>query len=342
MGCIETKQSLTHLETNNSSKARQQPLDGRHCRILFVGINYTSSSFGPPPPEEEELRGCVDDVWNTLDALQSISPHALQDMMFLVESSGHSGRDNIRNPTRDNILCGLRWLMADDSNNPNHPITNRILQFSGHGVYLPDQNTYAIAPADYQHRGYITCHEIAACLSSSSSSSSPHLFSVIADCCYSGVIFRQIVNMYRQSPIRSASSNGSVVILLASCTDEERSAETTSGVSMSKSGGIFTSALCTILQEGTPSVMSSYEAFFAELRRRTIKHKRKMCTKHSQEPYLVTSSPDVTAKGRGVFQTHPIHRSTYHYAIGPYSQQQPLHQFQLRMTAPTIPIRSTL
>ncbi len=125
-------------------------LTGRK-RALLVGINYRGTSA--------ELRGCHNDVRNVFELLtlkygwDRSCVHALCDD----GARGPSGE-----PTRANILNGMRWLTQDVE-----PGDVLFFAFSGHGAQQPDPHGYeedgmneTILPSDFRVAGQITDDEI--------------------------------------------------------------------------------------------------------------------------------------------------------------------------------------
>ena len=129
-------------------------LTGRR-KALLVGINYRGT--------RAELRGCHNDVASLFDLLTQkygwdrTCVHALTD-------DGRRGPAG--EPTRANIVNGLRWLAQDAQ-----PGDVLFFAFSGHGAQQPDPNGFeedgmneTILPVDFKTAGMITDDEIGSIL----------------------------------------------------------------------------------------------------------------------------------------------------------------------------------
>lgn len=146
-----------HLSKGSSNKTetpREQlgTVQGKR-KALFIGINY----FG----QKGELRGCINDVQNIKDFLESNYP--IDEMMVLTDDQTD---DPSGMPTRANILNGFKWLrngaVAGDS---------LILHYSGHGGSIEDKDgdeedgmDETLCPVDYASAGMIVDDEVHAVL----------------------------------------------------------------------------------------------------------------------------------------------------------------------------------
>ena len=129
-------------------------LTGRR-KALLVGINYRGT--------RAELRGCHNDVASLFDLLTQKYGWDRTCVHALVDDGrrGFAGE-----PTRANIVNGLRWLSQDA-----RPGDVLFFAFSGHGAQQPDPNGFeedgmneTILPVDFQTAGMITDDEIGSIL----------------------------------------------------------------------------------------------------------------------------------------------------------------------------------
>lgn len=81
----------------------------------MIGINY----FG----QDGELRGCINDVKN-VSAFLTEKGYRREDMVILTDDQ----QDPRSHPTKDNILRGMHWLVANAQ--PNDAL---FLHYSGMG-----------------------------------------------------------------------------------------------------------------------------------------------------------------------------------------------------------------
>lgn len=115
-------------------------------KALLVGINdYAPAGAGGP-----DLRGCVNDVRDMASTLCSLKliPCEPSSLKILTDSRA----------TRQNILDGLRWLVAGAKTGDV-----LIFHYSGHGTQVvdtssdePDKKDEAICPQDFRTAGVIT------------------------------------------------------------------------------------------------------------------------------------------------------------------------------------------
>uniref|UniRef100_A0A8H7Y0F8 Peptidase C14 caspase domain-containing protein n=1 Tax=Psilocybe cubensis TaxID=181762 RepID=A0A8H7Y0F8_PSICU len=122
-------------------------------KALCIGINY----FG----QAGELRGCINDVHNIQRFIIDKYGYRREDIVTLTDDS-----DNPTNqPTRDNILRAMQWLVQGAS--PNDSL---FFHYSGHGGQTKDTDgdegdgyDEVIYPVDYEAKGHIVddlMHEI--------------------------------------------------------------------------------------------------------------------------------------------------------------------------------------
>ncbi|KAG9296184.1 hypothetical protein G9A89_014776 [Geosiphon pyriformis] len=122
-------------------------------RALLIGINYAGT--------KSELKGCLNDVKNIKKFIITYYNFREQDMVILTDDQ----RDRKMIPTRENILAGMRWLVAGAQPNDSF-----FLHYSGHGGRAKDNNgdeddgyDETICPLDYEKAGQIvddTMHDI--------------------------------------------------------------------------------------------------------------------------------------------------------------------------------------
>ncbi|KAI8330945.1 caspase domain-containing protein [Choanephora cucurbitarum] len=91
-------------------------------RALLIGINY----FGT----KHELSGCINDVANIKEFIQSLYGFSEEDMVILTDDQD---RNTKFYPTRENILAAMHWLVADAQPNDSF-----FFHFSGHGGRIKD------------------------------------------------------------------------------------------------------------------------------------------------------------------------------------------------------------
>lgn len=92
-------------------------------RALLIGINY----FG----QDGELRGCINDVHNVSKFLVERYGYRREDMIELTDDQS----DPRMQPTKDNILRAMQWLVTDA-----RPNDSLFLHYSGASLHLvPDR-----------------------------------------------------------------------------------------------------------------------------------------------------------------------------------------------------------
>lgn len=119
-------------------------------KALLIGINY----FG----QKGELRGCINDVRNLSEFLESNYGYRPGDMVKLTDDSPNP----MEQPTKANILRAMDWLVRDAQ--PNDSL---FLHFSGHGGQTKDLDgdeddgyDEVIYPVDFKTEGHIVDDEI--------------------------------------------------------------------------------------------------------------------------------------------------------------------------------------
>ena len=134
------------------SKQSQFIPSGRR-RALLIGIHYSGSA---------ELRGPKHDVEFTRYLLRHKFGFQREDFRILMDREPDSYIGEIRQPTREEILDGMRWLVEGAQEGDS-----LWLSFSGHGAQIPDTSNdepdgmdEAILPVDYATSSYIVDDEM--------------------------------------------------------------------------------------------------------------------------------------------------------------------------------------
>lgn len=143
-----------HLSKKDGKSTKETPTEklgqvtGKR-RALFIGINYKG--------QKGELRGCINDVKNIRNFLESNYP--LDETKVLTD---HDGADPSELPTRANILQGFKWLRANAKAGDS-----LILHYSGHGGSQKDTDgdeedgmDETLCPVDYAKAGIIVDDEV--------------------------------------------------------------------------------------------------------------------------------------------------------------------------------------
>jgi len=107
-----------------SASTQPLPVHAAHRRALVVGCNYNAT--GVP------LKGCMNDVWNVQCILRHSLQYGEEQVRCLIDSSEFCPSPPSRQPTRSNILEGLRWLTSDAS-----PTSTLFIYLSGYGCRQP-------------------------------------------------------------------------------------------------------------------------------------------------------------------------------------------------------------
>lgn len=119
-------------------------------KALLIGINYFGS--------DGELRGCINDVRNVSAFLMERYGYRREDMITLTDDE----QNPVLQPTKDNILRAMQWLVADAQ--PNDAL---FLHYSGHGGQTEDLDgdeedgfDEVIYPVDFKSAGHIVDDQI--------------------------------------------------------------------------------------------------------------------------------------------------------------------------------------
>lgn len=120
-------------------------------KALLIGINYTGTSAA--------LRGCHNDVRNMSRFLSERYNYKSEDMVLLMDDPSFGWRQQ---PTRQNILEAMRWLVSDA-----RPNDSLFFHYSGHGGQAKDVSgdeddghDETIYPLDHKQAGMITDDEM--------------------------------------------------------------------------------------------------------------------------------------------------------------------------------------
>ncbi len=138
----------THQAINFSSKVDNYSYQYSECtgkrKALLIGINYTGT--------KNELKGCINDVHNVSNFLQTKYNYKKDDMVILTD-----GGDSRSSPTKENIIKGCKWLV-----NNAQPDDSLFFHYSGHGGQVADQDgdeddgfDECIYPLDFETNGEI-------------------------------------------------------------------------------------------------------------------------------------------------------------------------------------------
>jgi hypothetical protein len=181
---------------------------------VLIGINYKGT--------KGELRGCENDIYSTKKVLLEKYGFSEENILVLTESSN----DENLQPTRDNILRAIDWLIEKG----NSGFTSLWFQYSGHGYYFEDRNgdekdgkdeclvtcdNYAIVDDELRLRLVNRVHKDA------------KLFCLM-DCCHSGTMLDLCYkySMNQNSVIKENNYlTESNVIAISGCMDSQTSAD---------------------------------------------------------------------------------------------------------------------
>ena len=144
-------------------------------KALLIGINYRGTS--------SQLNGCINDVKKVKEYLINKAEFPKSNILTLTDHIGSR-----KNPTKNNILTGIRWLV---SNLPTNKPVELFFQFSGHGSHTydisgdeEDGRDETIVPLDYNKNGVILDDDLKTHLVDSLPDN-VELFCLM-DCCHSG------------------------------------------------------------------------------------------------------------------------------------------------------------
>ena len=87
-------------------------------KVLLVGINYSGDPY-------KVLRGCIRDIFKLLKKLNDVYPKHNYGTYKIITDRTMNGPDN---PSRENILEGLKWLVSDLQHGDSV-----YFHYSGHG-----------------------------------------------------------------------------------------------------------------------------------------------------------------------------------------------------------------
>lgn len=196
----------SHGDVNEVERQRSENVNDKNtkayknARALLVGINYTGTN--------NALQGCINDVKNVYTYLTQVEKYDPAQILILTDESFTPLN---RQPTRKNIISGIRWLIGN-SPTATQPIT-LVMQYSGHGTYVPDLNRdendgrdEAICPLDFESSDFIIDDELRNELLAPVKDNSNVSVIGIFDSCHSGTIVdaRYTVNILKPHKIRSS------------------------------------------------------------------------------------------------------------------------------------------
>lgn len=152
-------------------------------KAVLIGVSYNDG--------EDMLQGTVTDVRNATSMLKNYYGFKDSEILILMEKS-HSRfsfmQRNRKEPTRENILEGMRWLVNDSEEGDF-----LFFLFSGHGTTVEDLDgdeddcwDEAIVPVDSEENGVIVDDEMYDVMVKNVAKGA-RLFAVF-DCCFSGTI----------------------------------------------------------------------------------------------------------------------------------------------------------
>lgn len=184
---------------------------------LLIGVNY--------PGTQSALKGCVNDVHAVKDMLQKVYGFPEENIRCLTDDAAPSGV----NPTRANIVEGLKWLVAK---NTEEGCTSLWFHYSGHGSQTSDvsgderdgrdeciiSSDFLPISDDVLLRTLVTPLTAAARLVA------------VMDCCHSGtqldLKYRYVSGRHSVHENRSAPSVAAFAVHLSGCQDSQTSADT--------------------------------------------------------------------------------------------------------------------
>lgn len=112
-------------------------------KVLLVGINYSGDPY-------KVLRGCIRDIFKLLKKLNDVYPkHNHATYKIITDRI----LDDVANPSRENILEGLKWLVSD-----LQPGDSVYFHYSGHGEM--DAGRFRLLCFYNKKIEYIYCDEL--------------------------------------------------------------------------------------------------------------------------------------------------------------------------------------
>lgn len=205
-------------------------------RALLIGLNYTATPA-------IQLQGCINDVVNVRNML--IDAYGYQDSNIYVLRDD----DNMRLPTKANILAGLKNIIAMSS-----AADTVWVHYSGHGSQMRDLNgdetdalDECIVPSNYNVAGYITDDDLFAILKNAKCR-----MILCFDSCNSGTVcdLQYSIN-YNSGALVSAVNNARLVanpniFMLSGCRDIQTSADAYNSVAKQNCGAFTVSLIETL------------------------------------------------------------------------------------------------
>ncbi len=233
------------------------PPNGRH-KALIVGINYKKS--------HSPLRGCVNDARKMMSLLNRNGyPDDGSHMLLLTDEKG---RGPEYQPTAENIMKALRWLMRDVRRGDV-----LFFHFSGHGRQKPDMSGHetdgyneTILPVDFERWGQITDDVLWGSLVYELPEGAR--LTALMDMCHSGtgldLPYDYDVNARRWREDTNPAHSSGDVVLFSGCEDSQTSADVLGGFGR-KAGGAMTMAFTKAYEK--TAAMPTYHAFLEAVKR---------------------------------------------------------------------------
>jgi hypothetical protein len=197
---------------------------------VLIGINYKNT--------DAELNGCINDVKKINSFLKSTYKLNPSNIHILTEEEASSSNQ----PTKDNILRELRWLVSKAQNAKRK--TCLFLHYSGHGSYVWDRSgddsdgkDETICPLDYDDAGMITDDDFRKLVVEPLSPNPKVKMTVLLDCCHSGTGFdlhynykimpssKSNVYYYRVGQDKNYEKTRCKILCFSGCKDKQYSAD---------------------------------------------------------------------------------------------------------------------
>lgn len=220
------------------------PTAGGKRKAFLIGINY----IGNP---NAHLDGCINDT-NYLKFML-INKFKFDPANMLVQTDDQ--RDPMLQPTRVNIINGMRWLVSDAA-----PGDSLFFSFSGHGGQVPDYNgdeidglDETIMPVDYKISGPIVDDDIHAILGMGVPPGAK--LTAVMDCCHSGtgmdLPFSYSTGCQSCDPLGTSKITRGDIVCFSGCRDDQTSADSTT-LSYVAHSGVLTYSFVKAVEDHHP------------------------------------------------------------------------------------------
>ena len=161
-----------------------------HVYALLIGIEYTTYAR---QRKAEQLPGCSRDTENIYRYLVSETQKVPnQNVSILVDAGSLKRQRGTKEPTKQNICDGFKWLVGKANEAGSEPCTLYV-HYSGHGSWERDRSgdeqdgrDESLVPADYLDRGCIIDDYLRANFINKLPSNCTLV--CIFDCCHSGTV----------------------------------------------------------------------------------------------------------------------------------------------------------